>query len=378
VYLTQILNDLKNIPGPKLLHCVTVKGKGFTPAEQDQTVWHAPGLFDKTTGERIVIKTDKPTPPRFQDVFGHTMVELAEINPKIVGITPAMPTGCSLNIMMEKMPNRTFDVGIAEQHAVTFAAGLAAEGLVPFCNIYSSFMQRAYDQVVHDVALQNLNVVFCLDRAGIVGDDGATHHGVFDISYMRSIPNITICSPLNEEELRNMMFTAQQENMGPWSIRYPRGNGTMADWKKPLRALEVGKARLLRDGHDIALLSLGPLGIQAAQAAEKLAEEGISVAHYDMRFVKTLDENQLEQIGKKFKYIITLEDGCIHGGFGSAVLEWMNDKGFNPRIIRLGIPDRFVDHGTQAELYRELGIDAEGICAAARRFTVAKLVGRVV
>lgn len=378
VYLTQVLSDLKNIPGPKLLHCVTVKGKGFSPAEQDQTAWHAPGLFDKTTGERISIKTDKPTPPRFQDVFGHTLVELADQNPKIVGITPAMPTGCSLNIMMEKMPDRTFDVGIAEQHAVTFAAGLAAEGLVPFCNIYSSFMQRAYDQVVHDVALQNLDVVFCLDRAGIVGDDGATHHGVFDIVYMRSVPNITVCSPMNEEEMRNMMFTAQQENMGPWSIRYPRGNGIMTDWEKPFKALEVGKARMLREGNDIAILSLGPLGNQAAIAAEKLAEEGISAAHYDMRFVKPLDESLLEQIGKRFKHVVTLEDGCIHGGFGSAVLEWMNDKGFTPRIIRLGIPDRFVDHGTQAELYHELGIDAEGICAAARRFAVPKLMGRVV
>ena len=378
VYLTQVLNDLKNIPGPKLLHCVTVKGKGFTPAEKDQTIWHAPGLFDKNTGERIVLKTDKPTPPRFQDVFGHTLVELAEQNQKIVGITPAMPTGCSMNIMMEKIPDRTFDVGIAEQHAVTFAAGLAAEGLVPFCNIYSSFMQRAYDQVVHDAALQNLNVIFCLDRGGLVGDDGATHHGVFDIAYMRAIPNITICSPMNEEELRNMMFTAQQENMGTWSIRYPRGNGVMANWQKPFRALEPGKAQLLRDGHDIAILSLGPLGNIAAKAIERLAEEGISVAHFDMRFVKPLDEQLLAQIGKRFKNIITIEDGCLQGGFGSAVLEWLNDNGFNTQVTRLGIPDRFIEHGTQSELYRECGIDAEGIYNAAKKIAAPKLIGKVV
>ena len=378
VYLTQVLNDLKNIPGPKLLHCVTVKGKGFSPAEKDQTVWHAPGLFDKSTGERIVVKTDKPSPPRFQDVFGHTLVELAEQNQKIVGITPAMPTGCSMNIMMEKIPERTFDVGIAEQHAVTFAAGLAAEGLVPFCNIYSSFMQRAYDQVVHDAALQNLNVVFCLDRGGLVGDDGATHHGVFDIAYMRAIPNITICSPMNEEELRNMMYTAQQQDMGTWSIRYPRGNGVMTNWKKPFRTLEVGKGRQLRDGTDIAILTLGPLGNIAAKAIEKLAEEGISVAHYDMRFVKPIDEQLLAQIGKRFKHIITIEDGCLQGGFGSAILEWLNDNGLSNQVIRLGIPDRFIDHGTQAELYRECGIDAEGIYSAAKKIATPKLIGRVV
>jgi len=378
VYLTQVLNDLKNIPGPKLLHCVTVKGKGFSPAEKDQTVWHAPGLFDKNTGERIVIRSEKPAPPRFQDVFGHTLVELAEQNQKIVGITPAMPTGCSMNIMMEKIPERTFDVGIAEQHAVTFAAGLAAEGLVPFCNIYSSFMQRAYDQVVHDAALQNLNVVFCLDRGGLVGDDGATHHGVFDIAYMRAIPNITICSPMNEEELRNMMYTAQQQDMGTWSIRYPRGNGVMTNWKKPFRTLEVGKGRQLRDGTDIAILTLGPLGNIAAKAIEKLAEEGISVAHYDMRFVKPIDEQLLAQIGKRFKHIITIEDGCLQGGFGSAILEWLNDNGLSTQVIRLGIPDRFIDHGTQAELYRECGIDAEGIYSAAKKIATPKLIGRVV
>ena len=378
VYLAQILGDLKNIPGPKLLHCVTVKGKGFSPAEENQTAWHAPGLFDKNTGERISIKTDKPSPPRFQDVFGHTLVELAEQNPKIVGITPAMPSGCSLNIMMEKMPDRTFDVGIAEQHAVTFAAGLAAEGLVPFCNIYSSFMQRAYDQVIHDVALQNRHVVLCLDRGGLVGEDGPTHHGVFDIAFFRTLPNLTICSPLNEEELRNMMYTAQQDGMGPWSIRYPRGNGSMANWQKPFKTIEVGTAKLLREGTDIAFLTLGPLGMQAAQAAERLASEGLSVAHYDMRFVKPLDTNTLAQVGKRFKTVITLEDGALQGGFGSAVLEWLNDNGYSIRVVRLGIPDRFIDHGTPQELYHECGIDAEGIYNAAKRVVSPKLMGRVV
>ncbi|WP_219932381.1 1-deoxy-D-xylulose-5-phosphate synthase [Perlabentimonas gracilis] len=378
VYLAQVLKDLKNIPGPKLLHCVTVKGKGFSPAEQNQTAWHAPGVFDKTTGQRIVITSDKPTPPRFQDVFGHTMVELAEQNEKIVGITPAMPSGCSLNIMMEKMPDRTFDVGIAEQHAVTFAAGLAAEGLVPFCNIYSSFMQRAYDQVIHDVALQNLNVVFCLDRGGLVGEDGATHHGVYDLAYMRTVPNMVVCSPLNEEELRNMMFTAQQPNMGPWSIRYPRGNGSMPEWQKPFKTIEVGTGKILREGHDLAILSVGPLGIQTAKAIDKLATEGISVAHYDMRFVKPLDTNLLSGIGKQFKTIITIEDGALMGGFGSAVLEWLNDNGFGTRVIRLGIPDRFVEHGTPQELYHECGIDAEGIYESAKRVTIKKVVGKVV
>lgn len=378
VYLAQVLKDLKNIPGPKLLHCVTVKGKGFSPAEQNQTAWHAPGVFDKTTGQRIVITSDKPTPPRFQDVFGHTMVELAEQNEKIVGITPAMPSGCSLNIMMEKMPDRTFDVGIAEQHAVTFAAGLAAEGLVPFCNIYSSFMQRAYDQVIHDVALQNLNVVFCLDRGGLVGEDGATHHGVYDLAYMRTVPNMVVCSPLNEEELRNMMFTAQQPNMGSWSIRYPRGNGSMPEWQKPFKTIEVGTGKILREGHDLAILSVGPLGIQAAKAIDKLATEGISVAHYDMRFVKPLDTNLLSGIGKQFKTIITIEDGALMGGFGSAVLEWLNDNGFGTRVIRLGIPDRFVEHGTPQELYHECGIDAEGIYESAKRVTIKKVVGKVV
>jgi 1-deoxy-D-xylulose-5-phosphate synthase len=378
VYLTQILADLKNIPGPKLLHCVTVKGKGFSPAEENQTIWHAPGLFDKTTGERIFVKTDIPAPPRFQDVFGNTIVELAELNPKIVGITPAMPSGCSLNIMMAKMPERTFDVGIAEQHAVTFSAGLAAEGLIPFCNIYSSFMQRAYDQVIHDVALQKLNVVFCLDRGGIVGEDGATHHGVFDIAYMRSVPNITICSPLNEEELRNLMFTAQQESMGPWSIRYPRGNGSLIDWQTPFKTIEVGTGKQLREGSDLAILTIGPIGMQALRAAEELAKEGLSIAVYDMRFVKPLDQTILSQVGKRFSNIITLEDGVVQGGFGSAILEWLNDNNFTTRVVRLGIPDKFIEHGTPKELYHECGIDAEGISLAVKKIVSPKLVGKAI
>ncbi len=378
VYLTQILNDLKNIPGPKLLHCVTVKGKGFTLAEQNQTIWHAPGVFDKVTGERIVLSSEKLLPPRFQDVFGHTMVELAEQNEKIVGITPAMPSGCSLNIMMEKMPDRTFDVGIAEQHAVTFAAGLASEGLIPFCNIYSSFMQRAYDQVIHDVALQNLNVVFCLDRGGLVGEDGATHHGVFDIAYMRTVPNIVVCSPLNEEDLRNMMFTAQQPNMGTWSIRYPRGRGSMTNWKKPLKSIEVGTGKLLTEGSDLAILSFGPIGTQASIAIEKLNQKNLSVAHYDMRFTKPLDTNILSKVGKRFKTIITLEDGSLQGGFGSAVLEWLNDNSFTTKVIRLGIPDRFIEHGTPQELYRECGIDAEGIYQTAIKVAKPKEISKAV
>lgn len=377
-YLTQILSDLKNIPGPKLLHCVTVKGKGFTPAEQNQTAWHAPGVFDKFTGERIVLNSKKPLPPRFQDVFGHTIVELAEQNEKIVGITPAMPSGCSLNIMMKKMPDRTFDVGIAEQHAVTFAAGLASEGLIPFCNIYSSFMQRAYDQVIHDVALQNLNVIFCLDRAGLVGEDGATHHGVYDIAYMRTIPNITVCSPLNEEELRNMMFTAQQPNMGTWSIRYPRGNGCMPDWQKPLKTIEVGTGKRLTEGSDLAILSFGPIGTQVSAAIKKLSQNNLSVAHYDMRFAKPLDVSILTKVGKRFKTIITLEDGSLQGGFGSAVLEWLNDNGFATRVIRMGIPDRFIEHGTPQELYRECGIDAEGIYNTAIKVVSPKKIQKAV
>lgn len=378
VYLTKVLNDLKNIPGPKLLHCLTVKGKGFTPAEENQTIWHAPGLFDKTTGERIVIKTDKPTPPRYQDVFGHTLVELAEQNEKIVGITPAMPSGCSLNIMMEKMPNRTFDVGIAEQHAVTFSAGLAAEGMVPFCNIYSSFMQRAFDQVIHDVALQNLHVVLCLDRGGLVGDDGATHHGAYDIAYLRSIPNMVVSAPMNEEELRNLMFTAQQKGNGPFAIRYPRGNGVMTDWRKPFKTIEVGKGRQIRQGSDIALVTIGHIGNMAAAAADKLESEGISVAHFDMRFAKPLDHELLHKIGKSHNTIVTVEDGCLPGGFGSAVLEWLNDNGYNTKVIRLGIPDRFVDHGSQQQLYKECGFDTDGIYLAIKKQCKPNLLNKAI
>lgn len=364
-YLVKVLNDLKDIPGPKLLHCVTVKGKGYKPAEDNQTVFHAPGLFNRETGKQIVVKHETPLPPKYQDVFGETLVELALKNPKIFGITPAMPSGCSMNLLMEKMPERAFDVGIAEQHAVTFSAGLAAEGNIPFCNIYSSFSQRAYDQIIHDVALQKLPVVMCLDRAGIVGEDGATHHGVFDLAFLRPIPNLTIASPLNEVELRNMMFTAQLENMGPWVIRYPRGRGELADWRKPLHELEVGKGHLVREGRDLAILSIGPIGNEALKAARELSLMDIEVAVYDMRFVKPLDEELLEEVGKRFQKIITLEDGALAGGFGSAVLEYFCSQANMPQVVRLGIPDRFVEHGAPSELYRECGIDSEGIKATA-------------
>jgi len=377
VYLAKVLDDLKDIPGPKLLHCITVKGKGYSPAEENQTMFHAPGLFNKTTGERIVVTSDKPTPPKYQDVFGETLVELAEKNDKIVGITPAMASGCSMNILMEKMPKKAFDVGIAEQHAVTFSAGLAAEGLVPFCNIYSTFMQRAYDQVIHDVALQNLQVVFCLDRGGLVGDDGATHHGAFDIAYMRSIPNITVAAPMNEEELRNMMYTAQLDGMGTFSIRYPRGNGVMVDWRKPFKKLEIGKANVLSNGNDIAILTIGHIGNLAAKAADMLEADGISVYHADMRFVKPLDTDVLKYIGENFKTVVTVEDGCLPGGFGSAALEWLNDNGYNIRVIRLGIPDSFIEHGTQQQLYADCGYDIDNIYQTAKKYSPKKVNMRV-
>lgn len=373
VYLTRILQDLKDIPGPKLLHIVTVKGKGYSPAENNPTAFHAPGLFNKATGERIGINSEKPTPPRYQDVFGETLVELAKQNPRIVGITPAMATGCSLNVMIQKMPNRTFDVGIAEQHAVTFSAGLAAEGLIPFCNIYSTFMQRAYDQVIHDVALQNLPVVFCLDRGGLVGDDGATHHGAYDLAYMRSVPNMTVAAPMNEEELRNLMYTAQLEPLGPISIRYPRGKGVMVDWRKPFKKVEIGKGRVLRSGTDIALLTIGHIGNLAAKASDMLESEGYSVFHADMRFVKPLDSALLETVGKEFKTVITVEDGCLPGGFGSAVLEWFNDNGFSVKVVRLGIPDEFIEQGTQQELYAECGFDVQNIYNTAKSYAVKKV-----
>lgn len=364
-YLVKVLQDLKDIPGPKLLHCVTVKGKGYKPAEENQTAFHAPGVFDRETGKPIVVKQEKPLPPKYQDVFGETLLELAIKNPKIYGITPAMPSGCSMNILMDRMPERAFDVGIAEQHAVTFAAGMAVEGNIPFCNIYSSFSQRAYDQIIHDVALQNLPVVMCLDRAGIVGEDGATHHGVYDIAFLRAIPNLTIASPLNEIELRNMMFTAQHDNMGPWVIRYPRGRGELADWRKPMHKQTVGKGRMIRDGRDLAIISVGPIGNTALKAAEELSLMDVEVAVYDMRFVKPIDEDLLEEIRLRFQNIITLEDGALAGGFGTAVLEYFCSKAQMPQVIRLGIPDRFVDHGSPDELYKECGIDSEGIKATA-------------
>ena len=360
-YLTKVLRDLREIPGPKLLHVLTKKGKGFKQAELNQTEFHAPGKFNKVTGELLDCECADGKPPKFQNVFGNTLVELAEMNEKIVGVTPAMPSGSSLNIMMEKMPHRAFDVGIAEQHAVTFSAGMAIQGLVPFCNIYSTFMQRSYDQIIHDVALQHLNVVFCLDRGGLVGADGATHHGAFDLAYMRNIPNMTVSAPMNEIELRNLMFTAQQENMGPFSIRYPRGCGCTVDWHQPFETILPGKARTLTQGDDLALLTIGTTGIHAAAAVKSLHEEGYSVAHYDMRFVKPLDEELLHLVFHKFNRIITVEDGVIQGGFGSAILEFMADHNYQATILRLGIPDRFVEQGTQQELMRDCGYDQKGI-----------------
>ena len=371
-HLAKVLEDLKHIPGPKLLHCVTVKGKGYSLAEKDQTKWHSPGLFDKITGEIQKSKSEKPTAPKYQDVFGHTLVELAELNSKIMGITPAMPSGSSMNIMMKAMPDRAFDVGIAEQHAVTFSAGLATRGMVPFCNIYSTFMQRAYDQVIHDVALQKLNVVFCLDRAGFAGSDGPTHHGAYDLAYMRCIPNMIVSAPMNEEELRNLMYTAQQENMGPFSIRYPRGNGVMPEWRRPLKAIEVGKARTICEGEDVAILSIGHIGNEAVKACYELNSEGIHPAHYDLRFAKPLDHELLHQVFKKFKYIITVEDGCVQGGVGSAILEFMADNNYNATIVRLGIPDQVIEHGEQPELWKECGFDAEGIIRKVKEFALSR------
>ncbi len=362
-HLVRVLTDLRDIPGPKLLHCVTTKGKGYALAEKDQTKWHAPGLFDKITGEIKKVKHDKPQPPKYQDVFGHTIIELAEQNPKIMGITPAMPSGCSLNLMMKAMPNRAFDVGIAEQHAVTFSAGLATQGLIPFCNIYSSFMQRAYDQVIHDVAIQKLNVVLCLDRAGFAGADGATHHGAYDLAYMRCIPNMTVSAPMNEEELRNLMYTAQQDDMGPFVIRYPRGNGVMVDWQRPMKAIPVGKGRKVCDGEEVAILSIGAIGNEVVKATEQLNAEGYNPAHYDLRFVKPLDEALLHDVFTKFDKIITVEDGCLEGGMGSAILEFMADNGYSASVTRLGIPDKFIEHGEQPELWAECGYDAKSIAA---------------
>jgi len=360
-HLVQIFKDMKEIPGPKLLHTITVKGKGFAPAEKDQTKWHAPGKFDKITGEIQKKIFDTPQAPKYQDVFGHTILELAKKNSKIMGITPAMPSGSSLNIMMEAMPDRAVDVGIAEQHAVTFSAGLATQGLVPFCNIYSSFMQRAYDQVMHDVCLQNLHVIFCLDRAGLAGADGPTHHGAFDIAYMRCLPNMIVAAPMNEQELRNMMFTASEDNHGPFTIRYPRGEGVMPDWKKPFEKMEIGKARTLQKGEEIAILSLGHPGNFVAKAIEFLNNEQIMVGHYDMRFAKPLDNQLLHEIAQHYKYVITVEDACIQGGFGSAILEFFADNEYSIKVKRLGIPDAYIEHGEQAQLYAECGFDTNAI-----------------
>ena len=362
VALAKVLEDLKDIPGPKILHCLTKKGGGYKYSEEgDPTKWHAPGVFNKDTGEIVKVIPKSPQPPKYQDVFGYTIVELAEENDKIMGITPAMPSGCSLNIMMKAMPDRAFDVGIAEQHAVTFSAGLATQGLIPFCNIYSSFMQRAYDQVLHDVAIQNLNVVFCLDRGGLVGADGATHHGAYDLAYMRMIPNMIVSAPMNEEELRNLMYTAQLPNKGPFSIRYPRGNGVMVDWKKPMREIKIGTGRKVTNGNDIAILTIGHPGNFAQEAIAELAEQGVSAAHYDMRFVKPIDETMLHEVFSKFKKVITVEDGCLMGGFGSAVLEFMVDQKYNAEVVRLGIPDEYIHHGTQEELWIDCGFNKEAI-----------------
>ena len=376
-HVAEILNDLKNIPGPKILHCLTVKGKGFIPAEKgDSTTWHAPGIFDKETGEIIKNKTKK-TPPKYQDVFGETIIELAKENENIVGVTPAMLTGSSLNKMMAEMPNRTYDVGIAEQHAVTFSAGMATQGKLPFCNIYSSFMQRAYDQVIHDVALQNLNVVFCLDRGGLVGADGATHHGAFDIAFFRCIPNMIVSSPMNEQELRNLMYTAQLPNQGPFSIRYPRGNGVMLDWKTPFEKLEIGVGRKIKDGEEIAILSFGHPGNFVLSAQETFEKEGLNIAHYDMRFVKPLDEKLLHTIFKKFNTIITIEDGCLQGGFGSAILEFMANNNYQTAVKRLGIPDEFIHHGSQEELHHDCKYDVNAIIATVHEVLANKLVSQV-
>ena len=367
-HLVEILKDLKDIPGPKILHCITVKGKGYGPAESgNKTTWHAPGTFDKLTGEIYKKTPSTPQAPKYQDVFGHTLIELAEQDSRIMGVTPAMPSGSSMNLMMAAMPDRAFDVGIAEQHAVTFSAGMATQGLVPFCNIYSSFMQRAYDQVVHDVCLQKLPVVFCLDRAGFAGADGPTHHGAYDIAYFRCVPNLVVSAPMNEEELRNLMYTGSLHG-GPFSIRYPRGNGVMSNWKTPFQRIPVGQGRCIKTGEEVAILTLGHIGNYAVEACESLEKEGLNPAHYDMRFVKPLDENLLHEIFTNFKKVITVEDGCLMGGFGSAVLEWMVDQGYQAQVKRLGIPDGVIEHGEQLELHRDCGFDPEGIANAVKAF----------
>ena len=370
--LVRILRQLKDMKGPKLLHLHTQKGHGYAPAEKDVTVWHAPGKFDAETGERI-IKDTTNKPPRFQDVFGETLLELARQNEKIVGVTPAMPTGCSLNIMMKKMPERTFDVGIAEGHAVTFSGGMAKDGLLPFCNIYSAFSQRAFDNIIHDVALLKLNVVLCLDRAGLVGEDGPTHHGAFDMAALRIVPNLTIASPMDEHELRKLMYTAQLPDRGPFIIRYPRGSGSVVDWRCPFEEIPIGKGRKLRDGSDVAVITIGPIGVQAAAAIDACSGATTNtIAHYDLRFLKPLDEEMLHEIGRKFQRIITIEDGVRNGGMGSAVMEWMEDHGYHPVVKRLGLPDHFVEHGTIAQLQAIVGLDKESIINAISEQLTAK------
>ena len=366
-HLVKVLEDLKHIPGPKILHCITTKGKGYALAEKDQTLWHAPGKFDKITGEIHKKVFDKPQAPKYQDVFGHTLLELAQLNPEIVGVTPAMPSGSSMNIMMKEMPDRAFDVGIAEQHAVTFSAGMATMGKIPFCNIYSTFMQRGYDQVIHDVCLQELQVVFCLDRAGFAGADGPTHHGAYDIAYMRCIPNMVIAAPMNEEELRNLMYTAQADNHGPFTIRYPRGEGVMPNWKTPFKKIEVGTGRKIKSGTEVAIVSIGHIGNLALQAANQLEKHGISAAMFDARFVKPLDAKLFHHIFQNFENVITVEDGCLMGGFGSAVLEFAADNDYHSKVKRLGIPDEVIEHGEQSELYRDCGYDAQGIAKAVHK-----------
>lgn len=362
--LTKVLAEIKEYKGPKILHLHTVKGKGFAPAEEQATVWHAPGKFNPDTGERFVIDTSG-MPPLYQEVFGNTVVELAKNNDKIIGVTPAMPSGCSLNIMMKEMPDRAFDVGIAEGHAVTFSGGMSKEGMLPFCNVYSSFLQRAYDNVIHDVAIQNLNVVFCLDRAGIVGEDGSTHHGVYDIAYLRAIPNIIVSAPMNEHELRNLMYTAQLPNKGAFAIRYPRGRGSIVDWRNEFEEIQIGKGRKLKSGSDVAVISFGAIGNVVVEAIKQVeSETNLSVAHYDLRFVKPLDENMLHEVCSSFKKVLTIEDGCLKGGMGSAILEFMADNEYHLKIKRIGIPDRFIEHGTIPELHSECGMDKESIVKA--------------
>lgn len=367
--LVRVLNDIKDMKGPKILHLHTTKGKGFGPAEKHATEWHAPGKFNPVTGERLIANTEG-MPPLFQEVFGHTLVELAEANPRIIGVTPAMPSGCSMNLLMEKMPDRAFDVGIAEGHAVTFSGGMAKDGLQPFCNIYSSFMQRAHDNVIHDIAIQKLPVVLCLDRAGLVGEDGPTHHGAFDMACLRPIPNLTISSPMNEQELRRLMYTAQLPDKGPFVIRYPRGRGVLVDWKCPLEEVPVGKGRKLKDGDDLAVISIGPIGNTAARAIAQAEKElSVSIAHYDLRFLKPLDEAMLHEIGRKFSRILTVEDGIIEGGMGSAVLEFMADHSYKPTMKRIGIPNIFVEHGAVKELYRVCGMDEESMLTLIKEWT---------